>query len=224
MHLELQCKTRQLDERMTNKGLGNLFIVASPSGGGKTSLIKCLVEDLDQIEVSVSHTTRDRRAGEVHGEHYYFVDEATFFNMKDEGQFIEHARVFDYYYGTSRQVIETHLQRGVDVVLDIDWQGAHQIKRQFAQAVSVFILPPSLQALEKRLLERQRDDHAVIHERMQRAQQELSHYDEFDFLIFNDEFNHALAQLMSIVVAERLKRERQVLYLAELLSFLLKTQ
>ena len=224
MHLELQCKTRQLDERMTNQSLGNLFIVASPSGGGKTSLIKCLVADLDQIKVSVSHTTRDKRAGEVDGEHYYFVDEATFFRMKDDGQFIEHAQVFNHYYGTSRHVIEAHLQCGVDVVLDIDWQGAQQIKRQFTQAVSVFILPPSLQVLEKRLLERQLDDHAVINERMQRAQQELSHYDEFDFLIVNDEFNHALAQLMSIVVAERLKRDRQVLYLAELLSFLLQTQ
>ncbi len=203
---------------------GNLYIVAAPSGGGKTSLVKKLVDTLDLIEVSISHTTRSRRPGEENGVDYFFVDESDFIDMVNNNAFLEHARVFNSLYGTSVDQINKRLQNGIDVVLDIDWQGAEQIRRTFPGAVGVFIIPPSLDALKKRLLSRQQDDHSVISERMIKAQDELSHYPEFDYLIVNDEFDKAASELEAIVVANRLKMQCQVNKQAKLLSFLLSSQ
>ncbi|KTD66422.1 guanylate kinase [Legionella shakespearei] len=200
---------------------GNLYIVAAPSGGGKTSLVRNLIETLDDIEVSVSHTTRAMRPGEQDGVDYFFVDEPEFIQMVNNNGFIEHARVFNHLYGTSVAQINKRLERGIDIVLDIDWQGAEQIRRTFATAVSIFIIPPSLDALKQRLMNRRQDNDDVISDRMIKAQDELSHYPEFDYLIVNDTFEHAALDLRSIVIANRLKMERQVNKQSKLLSFLL---
>lgn len=208
---------------MKEQSLGNLFIVAAPSGGGKTSLVKQLVNDLTQLVVSVSHTTRDQRPGEEEGVHYFFVNNETFETMLAENLFLEHAIVFDHYYGTSKLFIEQHLKAGTDVVLDIDWQGAAQIKKLYPNAVTIFILPPSLDVLKQRLINRQRDNEAVIEKRMQRAQGELSHYTEFEYLIINDDFGKASYELRSIVTAHRLLTKRQIKVEERLLSFLLTT-
>lgn len=213
-----------LEACVAEQNLGRLFIVAAPSGGGKTSLVKKLVDNLDNISVSVSHTTRDKRVGETHGEHYFFTEERDFLNMVDAGEFIEHARVFRHLYGTSKVEIEKQLTLGLDVVLDIDWQGAAQIKTLFPEAVTIFILPPSLDVLKRRLMARRRDNAEVIEERMQRACDELSHYNEFDYLIVNDNFNHAAAELRAVVVANRLMLVRQMQKQSNLLSFLLSPQ
>lgn len=200
---------------------GNLVIVAAPSGGGKTSLVKKLVTELDKIEVSISHTTRSMRPGEKEGVDYFFVGEQQFLQMVEENAFIEHAQVFNHHYGTSVTQINARLAAGIDVVLDIDWQGAQQIKRIFPEAISVFIIPPSLEVLQQRLLARQQDNAEVISSRMQRAKDELSHYSEFAYLIVNDDFNLAASELQAIVIANRLKIDRQQIEEAKLLSFLL---
>jgi guanylate kinase len=204
--------------------LGNLFIVAAPSGGGKTSLVKKLVQTLEQVEVSISHTTRMRRPGEQHGVHYFFTDEVEFKRMITEGAFLEHATVFDHLYGTSMAQITQRLQEGIDVILDIDWQGAEQIKRFFPRVVTVFIIPPSMDALKERLLNRRQDKDEVISNRMQKASDELSHYPEFDYLIINDNFEKAALELGAIVIADRLRTERQVNKQSKLLSFLMSSQ
>jgi guanylate kinase len=209
---------------MNKRSLGNLFIVAAPSGGGKTSLVNELVHRVKNLVVSISHTTRDQRPGEIDGKHYFFIKEKQFISMIDQGKFVEHARVFDHYYGTSHAEIDARLKQGMDVILDIDWQGAAQIKQFFNQAVSVFILPPSLDILEQRLINRQRDNTDIIQKRMQRAQSEMSHYQEFDYLIVNDDFEKAFAQLSSIITSYRLKTKRQVSSLRKLLSLLLTSQ
>ncbi len=208
---------------MTEACVGNLFIVAAPSGGGKTSLVKQLVHELPDIVVSVSHTTRDRRAAEVDGVDYFFIDEPKFQQMIDAHAFVEHAQVFDHFYGTSEAQIKERLQAGIDVVLDIDWQGAQQIKRSFVDAVSVFIIPPSLDILKQRLMDRRRDNVQVIHERMQQAHDEMSHYHEFDYLIVNDDFGVAASELQAIVLAYRLRMSRQSVRQRKLLSFLLSS-
>lgn len=200
---------------------GNLYIVAAPSGGGKTSLVRHLVATLNDIEISVSHTTREIRPGETDGMDYYFVDEEKFMGMVNESAFIEHARVFNNLYGTSEAQINERLEQGIDVALDIDWQGAEQIKRIFPNAVSIFIIPPSIEELEKRLMNRRQDKDEVISDRMIKAQDELSHYPEFDYLIVNDNFEHAAVELRAIVIANRLKMERQINKQTKLLSFLL---
>lgn len=203
---------------------GTLFIVAAPSGGGKTSLVKRLVQNLPEIEVSISHTTRDKRPGETDGVHYFFVSEATFLDMIQQQAFIEHAQVFEHYYGTSVVQVRARLEAGIDVVLDIDWQGAQQIKHLFPQSVSIFILPPSLEALHQRLESRQRDSAEVIQRRMARACDELSHYAEFDYLVVNDSFEQAAQDLQAIVISQRLQISRQVKKQQQLLSFLLTTR
>ena len=159
---------------------GNLFIVAAPSGGGKTSLVRQLIATLDNIQVSISHTTRPMRPGEKNGVDYFFVSEQEFMAMVNENAFIEHAQVFNHLYGTSSMQITERLQQGIDIVLDIDWQGAAQIRYAFPKAVSIFIIPPSLAALKERLLNRRQDKDEVISDRMIKAQDELSHYPEFD--------------------------------------------
>jgi len=202
---------------------GSLFIVAAPSGGGKTTLVKQLLTDVVDIEVSISHTTRKKRPGEVEGVDYFFVEEDEFLQMIANSDFVEHARVFDHFYGTSTEQIHDRLRAGIDVVLDIDWQGAQQIKHTFPKAVSVFIIPPSLDALKQRLTARRQDDEQVISSRMQRAQEELSHYPEFDYLIVNDDFDKAARELQSIVIAHRLRIARQSQQQVKLLSFLLSS-
>jgi guanylate kinase len=206
---------------MSDKHSGSLFIVAAPSGGGKTSLVWKLINDLTDIEISVSHTTRPKRPGEQHGVDYYFIDENEFQSMVNNDEFIEHASVFGHYYGTSKSQIYKCLTAGVDVLLDIDWQGAAQIKQNFKEAIGIFIIPPSLEALQQRLSDRQQDDQDVINARMKKAQDELSHYKEFDYLIVNDVFDIASNELESIVIAHRLRMSRQLLQQQELLSFLL---
>ena len=208
---------------MVDNCSGSLFIVAAPSGGGKTSLVKKLVTSLEGITVSISHTTRKKRPGEVDGVDYFFVDEPEFIQMVGKSAFVEHAKVFNHYYGTSAEQITERLRAGIDIVLDIDWQGAEQIKHIFKDAVSIFVIPPSVGALKKRLMDRQQDDEQVIANRMQRANDELSHYPEFDYLIVNDDFATAAEELKAIVVAHRLRMGRQMVQQRQLLSFLLSS-
>jgi guanylate kinase len=203
---------------------GNLYIVAAPSGGGKTSLVRKLVESLDEIEISISHTTRPIRPGEQDRIDYFFIDEQQFVQMINNNEFVEHAHVFNHLYGTSVAQINERLLKGIDVVLDIDWQGAEQIRRIFPQSVSIFIVPPSLEVLKQRLQNRRQDRHDVISDRMIKAQDELSHYPEFDYLIVNDDFEKAAWELQAIVTANRLLMYRQVEKQAKLLSFLLSSQ
>lgn len=201
--------------------VGCLFIVAAPSGGGKTSLVRQLVTSMDHVEVSISHTTRAKRPGETDSKDYFFIEPNTFQEMLKEHAFVEHAQVFGHHYGTSFAQITHRLQQGIDVVLDIDWQGAQQIKQAFPDAIRIFILPPSLTVLRDRLVNRRQDDDNVIAQRMQRAQDEMSHCHEFDYLVVNDDFAKAGAELSAIVIAERLRLSRQLLKQQKLLSFLL---
>ena len=180
-----------------NKGI--LFIFSAASGGGKSTLAQALAAQDRSIGVSVSHTTRAPRPAEVDGEHYHFIDKGTFKKMVAQDQFLEHARVFDHYYGTSKEAVESVLAQGKHVILDIDWQGARSIKGRMPDAVSVFILPPSRQELERRLRGRGQDSDAVIQERMAQASSEMQHYSEFDHVIVNDDFNAALDDLCAII-------------------------
>ncbi len=206
---------------MQDKAEGSLFVIAAPSGAGKTSLVKALVETTAGVEVSVSHTTRAPRPGEENGMHYHFVDVARFQAMVAEDAFLEHAQVFDNFYGTARSSAVNRLREGVDVILEIDWQGARQVRERMPGAVGVFILPPSRQALEERLTGRGQDDASVIARRMRDAVSEMSHYGEFDYLVVNDDFEAALAELRSIFVAHRLRRDRQTRRHAAMLEQLL---
>ncbi|MDP1601913.1 MAG: guanylate kinase [Legionella sp.] len=209
---------------MTESITGNVFIVAAPSGGGKTSLVNELVTKLENIDVSISHTTRASRPGELHGKDYFFVSESQFMEMVNDNAFIEHACVFNHHYGTSVAEINDRLAKGIDVVLDIDWQGAAQIRRLYPDAISIFIIPPSLTVLQQRLQGRGQDDDQVINNRMQRAKDELSHFSEFDYLIVNDNFDNAFFELQSIVIANRLSFARQSRKIGKLLSLLLSSQ
>jgi len=217
-------KYKILSKVMTESYSGNLYIVAAPSGGGKTSLVRHLVTTLDDIEISISHTTRKMRPGETDGIDYFFVDESKFISMINDSSFVEHARVFNNLYGTSSAQITERLKQGIDIVLDIDWQGAEQIRRIFPSAVSIFIVPPSLEELKIRLKNRRQDNNEVIRDRMIKAQDELSHYSEFDYLIVNDNFEHAAVELRAIVITNRLQIEKQVKKQAKLLSFLMSSQ
>jgi len=176
-----------------------LYVVSAPSGGGKTSLVNALLERDDRVALSISHTTRAPRPGERDGVHYYFVDDDTFEALVREGAFLEHARVFDHRYGTGREAVERQLARGFDVLLDIDWQGARQVRESYPGARTIFILPPSMTVLRQRLEKRGQDSEAVIERRMRDARAEISHAGEFDFLIVNDDFSEALERLQDIV-------------------------
>ncbi|MCL1075743.1 guanylate kinase [Shewanella dokdonensis] len=201
---------------------GNLFIVSAPSGAGKSSLIAALLSDKPtDMQVSVSHTTRKPRPGESHGQHYYFVSVDEFKALIAEGAFLEWAEVFGNYYGTSRKVIEQALADGIDVFLDIDWQGALQIKQQMPEAVGIFILPPSREALELRLKGRGQDSADVIASRMEKAVSEMSHYNEYDFIIVNDQFEQALADLRAIIRSQRLTQASQINAHSDMLKGLL---
>lgn len=198
-----------------------LYIVSAPSGAGKTSLLKALVATDQGIQVSVSHTTRVMRAGEENGVDYHFVDQQTFSAMVERGAFLEHAQVFDNFYGTSEAAIREQMEQGLDVVLEIDWQGAQQVRRRFEDAVSIFILPPTPEALRQRLNGRGQDSDEVIERRMRDARNEMSHYAEYDYLIVNDLFDQALEQLRAVVTAERLRESLQAVKLRSRLQALL---
>lgn len=201
---------------------GTLYIISAPSGAGKTSLVKQLVAGSDSITVSVSHTTRPMRPGEENGVDYHFVAEQEFLSMVGHGAFLEHAQVFDNYYGTSQQHVEQQLLDGRDVILEIDWQGARQVRKLIQDSLSIFILPPSRQALRERLESRGQDDEQVIQRRMQDAVNEMSHYAEFDYLVVNDIFEDALQDLKCIFSANRLKQVRQECNIQNLLIELMK--
>jgi guanylate kinase len=201
---------------------GTLYILSAPSGAGKTSLLKALREQDGALHVSVSHTTRPMRPGEEDGHHYHFINGEVFQQMVASGAFLEHAEVFGNYYGTSVSAVRNLLNTGRDTVLEIDWQGARQVRQRFPEAVSIFILPPSPEALYDRLSARGQDSGEVIKARMQQAVNEMSHYAEFDYLVINDDFNTALAELASIVSAQRLSLANQSQRHAEQITALLQ--
>ncbi len=188
---------------------GTLYIISAPSGAGKTSLVKALLQNTERLRVSVSHTTRAMRPGEVDGKDYHFVDVATFRSMVADHAFLEHAQVFDNYYGTSRSAALDLLKHGIDVILEIDWQGARQVRQMMPGTVSIFVLPPSREALEQRLRNRGQDGDDVIARRMRDAVSEMSHCFEFDYLVINDDFDTALGELAAIIQANRLREPRQ---------------
>lgn len=191
---------------------GNLFILSAPSGAGKSSLITALLKQVSSrpMQVSVSHTTRDPRPGENNGEHYHFVAVAEFKKEIEKKAFYEYAEVFGNYYGTSEAAIDAQLAQGIDVFLDIDWQGAQQVRMKKPAVTTIFISPPSKQELEKRLRSRGQDSDDIIQGRMAQAQAECSHLHEFDYIIVNDDFEQALLDLTVIVDNQRLKRSQQV--------------
>ena len=213
------------NERFTlevNLSKGTLYIISAPSGAGKTSLVKKLMTFAKGVVVSVSHTTRAKREGEVEGVDYHFVEKDTFLKMVNGSAFLEHAQVFDNYYGTSQQHVEQLLLQGLDVILEIDWQGARQVRKLFPDSQSIFILPPSLVALRERLTGRGQDSDEVIDRRMSDAVNEMSHYAEFDYLVVNDDFDVALQELGGIFSTNRLRQMHQERNLEKLLIELMK--
>ena len=201
---------------------GQLYVISAPSGAGKTSLVKALLESTPNLQVSVSHTTRAIRPGETDGVNYHFVDESEFTSIRDAHGFFEWAQVFGNFYGTSRHAIQERLAEGIDIVLEIDWQGARQVKMLVDDAVSIFVLPPSTAALRKRLTDRGQDDDEIIEGRMQAARDELAHYDEADFIVLNDDFEIALKDLQSIIRAHRLSQQVQSRELTSVIADLLR--
>ena len=200
---------------------GTLYIVSAPSGAGKTSLVKALVDAQPQVRVSVSHTTRAMRPGEVDGVNYHFVSREEFLARLERNEFLEHAEVFGNLYGTSQRWLEQTLAEGYDLILEIDWQGAQQVRKLMPQARSIFILPPTQEALRQRLNNRGQDSDEIIEKRMREAVSEMSHYVEYDYLVINDDFAHALIDLQSIFRANQLKQQAQQQRHARLLSELL---
>ncbi len=200
---------------------GKLYIISAPSGAGKTSLVSELVAEVKHLSVSVSHTTRQKRQGEQQGKDYFFTAVDDFKKMITDHAFLEHAQVFDNFYGTAQQSVEKQLSHGIDVILEIDWQGAQQVKKMLPDSVSVFILPPSIEILQQRLEGRGQDSQQIIARRMQDAVNEISHCNEFDYLIVNDDFNQALTELRSIIISYRLKNKAQLKKIAPLLARLI---
>ncbi len=200
---------------------GNLFIISAPSGAGKTSLVRAVMERLDGLAFSVSHTTRAMRPGEQDGRDYHYIDVERFQAMIAEDEFLEHAQVFDNFYGTARTSVEAQLASGQDVFLDIDWQGARQLRAAWPGVISIFILPPSQVALDTRLRGRGQDSAEAIARRMQDAVSESAHYDEYDYLIINDDFQTAQDELIAIVRSQRLRFTPQAQRHADLLESLL---
>lgn len=197
---------------------GNLYVICAPSGTGKTTLVKALIDSIPNITVSISHTTRPKRPAEIHGVNYYFIDETEFHRMIDHHDFLEHATVFNHFYGTSHTWVEQTLASGVDVILEIDWQGSQQIQRLLPDCISIFILPPSLNALAERLLLRNQDKPDIIQQRLIDVKETTSHIAEFDYVVMNDDFNQALHDLTTIVEAGRLLQKRQTLKFSKLLT------
>ena len=195
--------------------MANLFIIAAPSGCGKTSLVEALIKKTKNLCVSVSHTTRPPRPDEVNGINYYFISNNDFDGMVNNGAFVEHAMVFDNHYGSSTKLIRDKLDEGIDVILEIDWQGARQVKENMPNAISIFILPPSKEALLGRLQQRAQDNDATINKRMSDAQNQMQHFNEFDYLVINDDFNSALNDLNLIICRADKDSERFSLSLSE---------
>lgn len=200
---------------------GTLYTVSAPSGAGKTSLVQALVESTDNVRVSVSHTTRAMRPGEEDGINYHFTERETFVEMIGDSAFLEHAEVFGNLYGTSTQWVKDTLAGGTDVILEIDWQGAQQVRRLIAETMSVFILPPSREELTRRLTGRGQDDSSIIDARMQEAINEMSHYVEGHYVIINDDFDVALSEFKAILLSQRLTLDNQQQRHEQLLSSLL---
>lgn len=201
--------------------MGTLFVIAAPSGAGKTSLVNALVERVPNLNISISYTTRRPRENETHGEHYFFVSPEEFAVMEAQNVFLEHAAVFGHAYGTSRQWVEEKLKAGSDVILEIDWQGAKQIRYIYPESVSIFILPPSIEALAERLRGRGQDTESVIEARLAKAVREMEHCPDFDYIVINDDFEKAVVELESIVRSRHLITAQQMARYAELLANLL---
>lgn len=197
---------------------GTLFIVSAPSGAGKSSLIDALLKRFnldDKLRLSVSHTTRAPRPGEIDHVSYHFITNEEFEKLIERNAFYEYAHVFDHYYGTSREIVEHWLNEGKDVLLDIDWQGARQIRQQSPDAKGIFIVPPSLEELNRRLVTRATDAPEVIEKRMSKAISEISHYNEYDYVIVNDDFDESLLNMRSIILSNRQKMDKQKHYITE---------
>ena len=199
---------------------GNLFIITAASGAGKTSLIKALLAKDEHLKLSISHTTRNPRPSELNGVDYHFVDDVTFLRMLGEAQFLESAEVHDASYGTSQSAVEAPLKDGFDVILEIDWQGAAQVRRLYPHAISIFVLPPSIEALERRLNGRGQDSAEVISKRVAAARTEMRHVGEFDYVTINDDFDVALQDITAIIRAQRLKGTVQLARYASLIQTL----
>ncbi|MDP2229409.1 guanylate kinase [Methylotenera sp.] len=199
---------------------GNLFIITAASGAGKTSLIKALLAKDEHLKLSISHTTRNPRPSEANGVDYYFVDDSAFLKMLGDAQFLESAEVHDARYGTSQSAVEAPLQAGFDVILEIDWQGAAQVRRLYPQAISIFVLPPSIEALERRLNGRGQDSAEVIAKRVAAARTEMRHVSEFDYVTINDDFDVALQDITAIIHAQRLVSSVQLQRYASLIQTL----
>ncbi|HNL78740.1 MAG TPA: guanylate kinase [Agitococcus sp.] len=200
---------------------GTLFIVSAASGTGKTSLVKALLENCPNLKVSISNTTRNKRAGELDGVHYHFTAKEQFVDMISQGAFLEHAEVFGNYYGTARHMVEENLRQDIDVILEIDWQGAQQVRQSYPNAVSIFIMPPSRDALRQRLENRGQDSADIINQRLNGAISDMSHFVEFDYVVINDDFDIALEDLIAIVKASRLRQNIQVIRHADRIQGLL---
>jgi len=200
---------------------GNLYIISAPSGTGKTTLVKALIESTPAITVSISHTTRAKRPAETHGVNYYFIAENEFQQMVDAREFLEYATIFNYHYGTSRKWVDETLAKGIDVILEIDWQGCQQIQHLFPDCISIFVLPPSLHALSERIQTRNQDKPDVIKQRLADARVITSHAHEYDYMVVNDEFSAALNDLKTIIFTGRLIENRQSKKYAKLLKELI---
>lgn len=201
---------------------GNLYIVSAPSGAGKTSLVAALKEQLQELLISISHTTRAKRPGEQDGVNYHFVSQEKFKALMSEDEFLESAEVFGNFYGTSKGWVNANLAEGKDIILEIDWQGAKQVRSKFPEVKTIFILPPSLAALKSRLESRGQDNSEIIAKRLSQAKNEISHYEDFDYLIINDDFKTALEELKAVFLANRLNiqlaRARNETLIEQLLS------
>jgi len=211
---------------MSNKAPGGLFVVSAPSGGGKTSITRTSIGRLAKVgitaEISVSYTTRPPRPGEKNGVHYHFVDRAVFEAMVERGEFLEHAVIYGHSYGTARARTEQRLASGRDVILDIDWQGARQIRQHMPLALGIYLLPPSMTLLEKRLRTRKQDSEDAIRQRLAKAREEMKHYEYYDYLIVNKDFETAMSEFVSIFVARRLSRPVQEIHHNSLIRKLIK--
>ncbi len=201
-----------------NTTAGNLLIISAPSGAGKTSLVNAVVKRMTNVAASISHTTRAQRPGETDGVDYFFITEPEFERMIQEGEFLEYAQVFGNLYGTSLTQIDQILDTGTDLLLELDWQGARSIRDIYPDTVSIFVMPPSETALRERLVARRMDQKEIIHQRMQAAMSEISHYREYEFLVVNDDFERALEELCLIIGASRLKTASQHKLLREILD------
>eukprot|EP01133_Synstelium_polycarpum_P001782 gene1782-2054_t len=219
--VNLKVLIEQMREQVQNIDTGTLYIISAPSGAGKSSLVKALTDADEQIRISVSHTTRAMRPGEVNGVHYHFVERTEFVKMIEHGDFLERAEVFGNLYGTSQSHLQQTLDEGHDLILEIDWQGAEQVRQLMPKARSIFILPPSLEALHQRLTNRGQDSDEIIEGRMREAVSEMSHYVDYDYLIINDDFAHALDDLKAIFRANQLQQKRQQQRFGKLLAELL---